>query len=295
MRKKFADLLANHPLRREIIATYVANTVVNRTGPAFVASVQENTGAAAADVARAYLVSREAFRAAELWAEVDALDTCIAAELQTEMRLDILALIKRGTRWFLRYGPSEDGIDAAVATYAPGIARLDKGLDRLLPDARRQTRDARAEHYVDNGAPAELATRIANLGILAAACDVVRIANTDTTPLADVARAHCLLGTHLGIDWLRESSAGLAVEGDRWRKAAANGLIDDLYVVQADLTAAFIAANGNGAVTADRVDAWLESRGSAVGRVLAVVADLRSAPRIDLPMLSVAAADMRGI
>ncbi len=293
MRKKLASLLTSHPLRREITATYVANTVVNRTGPAFVSSVQEHTGAAAADIARAYIVCREVFRATDLWAEVDQLDDSVAAELQTEMRLDILALIKRGARWFLRYGPTDGGIDQAVAAYAPGIAALDKNLDSLIPSTRQRSRDTRVEQYLANGAPGAVALRIANLDILAASCDIVRIASISRRRPTDIARAHYQLGSQLGIDWLRESGARLVVEGDRWRKAAATGLIDDLYALQADLTAKLIASAKAASIGDDQIEAWLRSRGSAVDRLLAVVADLRSAAKIDLPMLSVAAADLR--
>ncbi len=295
MRRKYADLILAHPLRREITATYVANTVVNRTGPAFVISIQERTGASASDVARAYMVCRQVFRAAELWADVDELDNTVSAELQTEMRLDILALIKHGSRWFLRNGPQDVSIDEAVAAYAGALQLLEKGLDRLVPTSRKRTRDRRIAHYTTNGAPHAVARRIANLDILAAGCDIARIACEAKVEVAEVARAYYELGARLGADWLRESSARIVTDGDRWRKAAALGLIDDFYTGQTDLTAKLIAASGADAAQPGQLDAWLSTRGSAVDRLLAIVADLRSAPTVDLPMLSVAAAEIRAL
>ena len=295
MRKQFADLLLAHPLRREITSTYVANTVVNRTGPAFVSSVQERTGAPAADVARAYLASRRVFRANDLWADIDELDDRMDAALLTELRLDILALMKRATVWFVRKGPRGVGIDEAVAGYAPSVDAVEKHLDRLIPASRKQTRDQRASYYREKGAPHALSRRIANLDILAAACDIAHIAADEKIEVTDAARAYYELGARLGADWLRQSSTRLVVEGDRWRKAAALGLVDDLYSAQAELAAKLVEAVGVEAAQSQRVEQWLRGRGQALDRLQAVVADLRSSPRIELSMLSVAAADMRAL
>ncbi len=294
MRRRFADLLLAHPLRREITATYVANTIVNRTGPGFVTSVQERTGAPAAQVARAYLVCRQVFRAAEIWADLDDLDAAVPDALHGEMRLEILDLIKRGTWWFLRSGPQGGGINEAVAAYAPAVATLEKNLDRLVPTERRRSRDRVAARYIENGAHHSVARRIANLDLLTASCDIVRIAARAGIEPAPVARAYYGLGAELGIDWLRDAGERL-IDGDRWRKAAARGLIDDLYAVQTGLTTNAIESMGEAAADGARLEAWISDRGYAVDRLLAIVGELRSAPSVDLPMLSVAAADMRAL
>ncbi len=294
MRRRYADLLVAHPLRREITATYVANTIVNRTGPGFITAVQERTGAPAAQVARAYLVCRQVFRAGEIWSGLDDLDDAVPDAVQAEMRLEVLDLIKRGTWWFLRNGPQDVGIDESVEAYAPAVATLEKNLDRLVPAERRRRRDEVAAEYVESGAHHVVAKRVANLDLLTAACDIVRIAAGAEVEPTLAARAYYGLGARLGIDWLRDAGEAL-LEGDRWGKAAARGLIDDLYAVQAGLTTNAIESMGDAAADGERLDAWIEARGYAVDRLLAIVAELRSAPSVDLPMLSVAAADMRAL
>ena len=294
LRRRFAALIQRHRLRRDIIATYVANTIVNRMGPGFVTSVQERTGAPAAEVARSYLICRQVFRAGELWLEVDGLDDVIPAALQAEMRLEILELIKRGTSWFLRNGPQGVGIDAAVSVYAPAVAALEDSLENLLPEARKEARDEVAQRYVAGGAPPAVARRIADLDMLTAACDIVRLATLADLPPAAVARVYYGLGARLGIDWLRDAGSTL-VAGNRWHKAAALGLIDDLYAVQTSLTAKAIGSDGGVGVDGERLAEWLATRGYAVDRLCAIVAELRGAPAVDLPMLTVAAADMRAL
>jgi glutamate dehydrogenase len=295
MRRRHGELLLAHPLRREITATYVANTIVNRTGPGFITFVQERTGAGAAAAARAYLVCRQVFRIAELWSAVDNLDGIATAALQAEMRLEILDLIKRGTRWFVRNGPQGATIDEAVAAYAPAAAALESDLDHLVPAASRRPRDRRAAGYAQSGAPHAVARRIASLDLLTATCDIVSIAGAAGLDPATVARAHYELGARLGIDWLRDAAAGLPAEGDRWRKAAILGVVDDLYMLHAELTTRVVRSIGSDAGDGERVAAWLQFRGQNVDRATALIAELRSAPTLDLSMLSVATAAVRAL
>jgi len=294
LQRRFADLIPQHRLHRDIIATYVANTIVNRMGPGFVVSVQETTGAPAANIARCYLICRRVFRVGELWGEVDELDDVIPAALQAEMRLEILDLIKRGTMWFLRNGPRQVGIDEVVANYAPAVATLEEKLPTLLPEARRELRSQATQRFEAGGAPPSTARRIADLDMLMAACDIVRIATAADLPPTTVAGVYYGLGARLGIDWLRDAGAAL-VAGNRWQKAAALGLIEDLYAVQTVLASKAIDAIGAAAADGQKLEEWIESRGYAADRLCAIVAELRGAPTVDLPMLTVAAADMRAL
>jgi len=78
--QRFRSRLARHPLRREIIADQLTNTLVNRAGTTFVFRLREETGAGGADIARAFTVAREVFSLRSLWAEIEALDGRVAAD-----------------------------------------------------------------------------------------------------------------------------------------------------------------------------------------------------------------------
>jgi glutamate dehydrogenase len=58
IRERFGALVGRHRLKREIIATQVTNSLVNRMGASFVLRMQEDTGASPGDVARAYTIAR---------------------------------------------------------------------------------------------------------------------------------------------------------------------------------------------------------------------------------------------
>src|SRR3954454_8848246 len=103
--ERFADEIARHRLRREIIATRVANDMVDRAGTTFMFRLREDTGATHADIARASLVAREVFDMRSLWADIEALDGKVAADKQLEMMLSVRRMVERATRWLLRTRP----------------------------------------------------------------------------------------------------------------------------------------------------------------------------------------------
>lgn len=294
MQKRFKDLIPDHRLRREIIATYVSNTVVNRTGPSFITSVQERTGAAPTAIAKAYLKCRVVFRIAELWSAVEALDNSVPAETQTEMHLEILELIKRGTQWFLHNGAREMPIGAAVQAFQPPIETLGSKLDSILSPSLKSARDRKAARYTQRQVPKELAQRIANLDALAPACDIVQIAGGGSFSPTAVARVFYGIGSQFGFDWIRAAAETLA-DGDEWRKAAAYGIVEDLYAYQTDLTTKIMDAAGGADAAQAIIEVWSDARRHAVERVTAMVDELKTAQNVNLTMLSVVNRELRAL
>ena len=105
LRKKFVKSIGTHSLRREIVATQIANSIVNRAGMTFVNDVIEDTEISAADIARAYVATRDAFDLRALWADIAKLDNKVDASLQTEMMIAVENLIRHAAMWFLKNVP----------------------------------------------------------------------------------------------------------------------------------------------------------------------------------------------
>ena len=132
LRTRFAAFVPHHRLRREITATYVTNSLVNRAGPTFIAETAERTGASVGDITKAYLITRQVFALPRQWADIEALDNKITAAAQTELNLAILRLIKRATLWILRSGPSPLDITRTIHRFGPGVTGLSVALDALI-------------------------------------------------------------------------------------------------------------------------------------------------------------------
>ena len=63
-----------------------------------------------------------------------------------------------------------------IAAFGEGVATVAAAIENLVPAAHREQIEARAAEFVTQGAPEELAHRIARLPWLPTACDIVRIA-----------------------------------------------------------------------------------------------------------------------
>jgi glutamate dehydrogenase len=141
--RRYASLLGEHRLRREIIVTATTNSIVNRMGPTFVARTQQDTGADAATVARAYSIAREAFDVREIWSSIEQLDNRVSAAKQYAMTQDTVALIRQVTYWLIQRHRGSLGIEAQVERLRPGIRELAAALPQGLHGLEREAFDRR--------------------------------------------------------------------------------------------------------------------------------------------------------
>jgi glutamate dehydrogenase len=280
-----------HSLRREIIATVVTNSLVNRVGPSFVFQMQQDTGMAPAEIARAYAVTRDAFDLRALWGETEDLDNQVPAAMQNTVHREIIRLIERCTRWFLRHGGTPLDMAALVEDYAPGIGELHQVQDRLFWERDAAPAETWVGELVRQGVPEPLARRVATLEAMPSACDIVRIARTSRLRVADIGRLYFSIGARFGMDWLRRSAQATAAEG-HWQKQAIQAVVEELFSHQSSLTTRVLEANG-GAEGNGILDGWLSARQAAVDRTDALLAELRGAGTLDLAMLAVANRQLR--
>ena len=127
--ERFPDALDHHRLRREIIATQLANSMINRGGPTLIVRIADQTGAAPAAIASAFAAVRDSYGMPALNAEIDALDNRIPGKLQLELYAAVQDLLLDRIVWFLRNADLSKGLAGAVAHYRDGIAAVAAALD----------------------------------------------------------------------------------------------------------------------------------------------------------------------
>src|SRR5207237_4281765 len=71
MRKAHAESIRAHRLRNEIVATKVANRLVNRLGPGVAFDLTEEEGASLQQVVAAFLVAERLLDLDRLWLEIE--------------------------------------------------------------------------------------------------------------------------------------------------------------------------------------------------------------------------------
>lgn len=125
LRDGYAPEIAGHKLRREIVATQLANAIVNRGGPAIVTTLADQTRAEAPAIAAAYAIARDSFDLIALNASIDALDAKVPGKTQLGLYAAAQELVSDRMSWFLRRGVAKPGaIEQTVARYARGVSAL---------------------------------------------------------------------------------------------------------------------------------------------------------------------------
>jgi glutamate dehydrogenase len=294
LRERFREQIHEHRLHRQITATHVTNSLVNRNGPSFVFRLGEETGAAAPDIARAYMAAREIFDMRTLWDGVEALDNKVEARVQTRIMLDARKLVERATRWLLRYRRPPLDIRATISHFSEGAAELSERIPEILLDGDREAVANAAQRLIEANVPPDLAQRAANLGPLFSALDITDVANSTGESLDTTAAVYFILGDRLKLHWLRRHIEALPRD-NRWRTLARSALRDDIYNQQAALTAEVLSETPKDKSADERIEEWVEANKGPVDRTLQVLADINSSGTFDLSTLSVALREIRNL
>jgi len=291
VRQRFPRAIAQHRLRREIIATATTNSLVNRMGPTFVPRAQEDTGAEPAQIARAYTAAREIFEMRDLWTQIEALDTRVPAKLQYGIAFETSRLLRHVTYWLLAARRRELQVDEAVAEFRSGVRQLEAEIGQVLTGSQRERYEKTRKQQTEAGLPAELAARVASLEAHNAALDIVEISTAHRVGVAEAARVYFEVGTRIGLDWLREQIERLSVEGP-WQAVARTGLRDGALRIHRRLAERVLARKDAGTAPA-RVTAWVEAAGEDLGHWQRTLAEMRAAGAADFATLTVGVESVR--
>jgi glutamate dehydrogenase len=282
---RYPDAVATHRLRREVIATVIANAMINRGGPAFVVKMMAATSTDPGQVAAAFTLARDAYGLERLYSEIDALDGQVAGDTQLALYAELAALLERETLWLLRNADWTVPLADLVLTYAQGVTDVAGLLGTLVPASVEATVAARAEQFVAGGAPTAIARRIAELSALSFATDIALVAERTKAPVAAAAEAFFGVLDVFGLAEVVETGSHIAL-ADRFDRMALDRALANLMRAQRDLTADVLAA-GRGEIET-RLAAWRQARPEAVDRVAAAVHGLTKGD-MTVSRLSVAA------
>ena len=292
LRERYAAYMPKHPLRREIIATHVTNSMLNRVGGTFVHQLMETTGFSPAEIVRAYLLAREVFRVVPLWLEIEALDNQVSDEIQAELVTEVARVLTRATAWFLRSRRLGEDMAITIDDFGKGIEALADALLNVIDPTERAQLDAHAAHYKERGVPETLALRVVCRTPLFAALDITEVASASQHPVEHVARVYFDLATKLDLPALREQIAQLP--GDQhWQALARGAMLDDLTGMQRTITGEVLNGHHAGADADALVSAWQTRNQRALERTQQLLAELKNATAMDASMLSVALRELR--
>jgi glutamate dehydrogenase len=282
--QRFPDALEHHRLRREIIATQLANSMINRGRPSLLVRIADQTGAAPASIAAAFAAVRDSYGMTALNTEIDGLDNRISGKLQLELYQAVQELLLDRLVWFLRNVDLTQGLASIVAHYRDGIAAVEAALDTALPEAAALARKARETELTKAGVPETLARRIATLSALASAPDIVMVAARAGQNIAEVAATYFAAEAFFRLDQIASAARGIVIS-DYFDRLALDRALDSIGDAERRLTAAMA---GDGVAGGKAVEAWVAPRRAKVDRIRMSVHEIANSG-LTLSKLSVAA------
>jgi glutamate dehydrogenase len=283
LRERFAQTMERHRLKREIIATQVTNSMINRMGSTFVLRMQEDSGASSAQVAKAYSIAREVSNARDWWQEIDTVLNKVDRNGATAVQLRIWNLLRNLTRWLLNPPTRKLDIANAVHRYSKGFQELAQGLDGVLPQIDRDLIEHERKDIIAAGFEPELAAQIARCGPLSSVFDVIEVAAEHQCDLLLAARVYFGLGEALHLRWLQAQIEKLPVEG-RWHANARGVMRDRLFVQHRALTGQVLLASAN---AEDAVERWMDDHRANLAYTLGMFDEMHSI-KMDYATMSVA-------
>ena len=292
--ERYTDEIREHRLRRELIATIVANQLVDRGGSTFSFRLHEEMGVTAPQLARAFAVAREVFAMRDFWDAIEDLDNRIEAGTQMSMLMEGRRLVERATRWLARArARTEIDVTQTAHHFEAGVDELYAALPDALTAHDREVYEARHAELTEAGVTSELARRVAAMPALLSVFDIVEDAALCGCTQAMATQAYFGIGERLHLDWLRDRVLELP-RADRWQALARSALRDDLYELHRMLTREIV-QSAAGRAGEEAIDAWLEGNAAAVTRALGVLDDVRSSETYDTTTLPVVVRELKNL
>ena len=273
--ERFGPSRDDHRLRREIVATAVVNSMVNRVGSLFVARMSDRSGAESADIARAYAVARDVFGLRKTWSAIEALDNKVPAACQLRMLQATMRLLERTTYWLLSHIPSPIDIAGSVARFRPAAKSLRSGMIAAMPDARAEALAASAGELTAEGVPVDLSDEIAALSDLAFALDLSPLAERTERSIGSLAKLHFAVEERMGFAALHSLVKHLHSD-DPWTAHATEALTADFLDLQTEATASVLAQADDRDSAESMVTAWLKINATAFAGVQSLLEEIKS-------------------
>jgi len=285
MRDRFATAIDEHRLRGQIVATKIANRVVNRLGPLPAFELAEEEGVDLSDIARMFVVAERLFGLGALWAEIEA--ATMPEPARIELFNETALAVRSHIADLLRVAAPGTPPQAVIDRLANGIAQLDRQTDTLLLDEVRAHGQRIADQLAATGAPADLVARVVRLFELDGAVGLADLGVRLGLDEAALTRAYTRLGQALGLDWAQGHASRLS-PGDPWERLLVAGLVREFE----QLRLGFLARAG-GTDPQATVEAWLADNARRVGQFAAMMDRARLAPQPSAAMLAQIAGQAR--
>lgn len=264
LRQKYHDVMCNHRLKREIIATQLSNLLIDEMGITFVHRLRDEAGAVAPEIVRAYLVAREVFEVPAIRCRIANFGTSVDFEVQLNMLRELNRMIRRNTRWFLRNRRAGFDIADTIALFSPGIRKVKDVVHTFLMGTAKETMEKQCRELNKAGVPEKFSETIALMTAMLSALDIVEASITENIAVLDVVEVYYAMGSYLRLGWFREQIKGQHIT-NHWEALARASFRDDVDRQQRSIAVAILKAEQQG-ILKDRMESWITKHADLLER-----------------------------
>jgi glutamate dehydrogenase len=285
MRKAHAEAIRAHRLRNEIVATKVANRLVNRLGPGVAFDLTEEEGASLQQVVAAFLVAERLLDLDKLWGQIEQDD------LPETVRIELFSIAAASVRShlsdILRAGGGETRVEKLCALLEPGVRKISAAAAKLIRSEVRSEAVARRDRLIALGASEDIVRGLVRLFELDGVFGIAALAAHNKLDELETTRAYTRLGEALGLDWAQQQVARF-VPGDQWERLLNAGLARDFEQLRIEFLSRCRCTD------VDRgVEQWVEEHRPRIDQFRKLVGRARAEGHVSAPMLAQIAGQAR--
>ena len=285
MQKPYAGDIAGHRLRREIIATVLANEVINRGGPGFVTGLVAETGASPAEVVKAAMLAREGFDFGRLWNEADRLDDQVGGEAQNALYAEIGSVFAGLTRLLIKTGSADLPMQEASQKLAAAVKLLRPALRSIMPTDLTAEIAAAEQTFTATGIPPALAAEVAELQALLIVPEIMQICAVTGDSLGRASETYMAVSQRFHVGRLL-SAATHVVTSDAYESMALSRAQDQITTARRAIVTGVLTGHRKDKTP---LDSWLASDAARLARLSGDLAVLGDSGEATLAKVMVAA------
>jgi len=290
LRERFTPEIRSHQLRREIVTTMLINDLVDNGGISYAFRITEDVGVSSIDAVRTWVATDAIFGVNHIWRRIQAANLPVA--LSDRLTLDTRRLIDRAGRWLLNYRPQPLAVGAEINRFAAKVRALTPQMSQWLRGDDKAIVEKEAAEFTEQGAPDDLAYRVAAGLYRYSFLDIIDIADITEIEPAEVADTYFALMDRLGTDGLLTAVSQLP-RNDRWHALARLAIRDDIYASLRSLCFDVLAVGEPDENGEEKIAEWEHTSASRVERARRTLNEIYESGEKDLATLSVAARQIR--
>ena len=286
LNQQYKPLVESHRLRKEIVATQVANDLINNLGITSAHRLLETTGASIQDIAKAYIISRDIFRFEALQNYIQSLDNTVSSDFQAEMMANMIRRVRRGTRWFLKNRRSGLSPEKEVPVFLQGLQDVYTLTNEVVVGVAKEDWFSRIEHFENKGVKEEWARTLSMPSNMFSGLGVVQASLSSGRSMHAVTEVFYLLLDELNLNWFASQLSNVNVES-YWQALARESYLDDLEAQVRKLSEALLRIQGERTIQ-ETYNLWQEKNTYLVDRWKEMVNQVQGSQVTDYAMFSVA-------